>query len=335
MCFNAARLNVLARVASLSDRYAHAVHTALAQACPVQLKVMSFNTWGAGTNAGKSIDETVAAIRASGADIIGVQETQPEEELGNTNGPFANESAAAKLAKALGFYWHDQTRTYNAAKWANAILSRHPIEATTAHDLGVQIDVNGRRVFAFNLQLLDCPYQPFQLLGIPYCDAPFLNTAEEAVAAADATRRPAMDLLREDLEAAASADAVFVLGDLNEPSHRDWTARTAAAGRHPFAVQFPTARSVEDQGFVDTYRVAFPDEVAHPGYTWESPTENLPAPISPNICGQDDRIDYVFARGERLVVEKVEIVGEKTGAADIVVTPWPSDHRAVMATVRF
>jgi hypothetical protein len=31
----------------------------------------------------------------------------------------------------------------------------------------------------------------------------------------------------------------------------------------------------------------------------------------------------------------VQIVGEKTPDADLAVTPWPSDHRAVAATVRF
>lgn len=33
---------------------------------------MTFNVWGGGANEGKSIDETVAAIVAADADIIGV-----------------------------------------------------------------------------------------------------------------------------------------------------------------------------------------------------------------------------------------------------------------------
>jgi exodeoxyribonuclease III len=32
-------------------------------------------------------------------------------------------------------------------------------------------------------------------------------------------------------------------------------------------------------------------------------------------------------------VEKAEVVGERPERADIVVTPYPSDHRAVVATV--
>jgi exodeoxyribonuclease-3 len=34
-------------------------------------------------------------------------------------------------------------------------------------------------------------------------------------------------------------------------------------------------------------------------------------------------------------VEQAQIVGEKSPDADVVVAPWPSDHRAVVATVRF
>jgi endonuclease/exonuclease/phosphatase family metal-dependent hydrolase len=293
------------------------------------LTVMSFNVWGGGTNEGKSVDETAAAIRAAGADIVGLQETQAESpRCEEESCPPAGERIAAKLAAALGFHHYDQTRQ-NEALWSNAILSRYPIGEPTPHGLGVAIDVAGRRVWAFNVHLTDFPYQPYQLVGIPYGDAPFLDTGEAAARAAEDARGSAVRLLLEDIAAADGADAAFVFGDFNEPSHRDWTARTAAAGRHPVAVAFPSARAVESQGFVDAYRAAHPDEVASPGYTWEAVARPADAAV------HHDRIDYVFARGEGLVVERVQVVGEKTPEADLVVTPWPSDHRAVAATVRF
>ena len=40
------------------------------------LKVTTFNIWGGGANEGRPVDETVAAIEAEGADIIGVEETR-------------------------------------------------------------------------------------------------------------------------------------------------------------------------------------------------------------------------------------------------------------------
>ncbi len=293
------------------------------------LRVMTFNTWGGGANEGRPVDETAAVIRAAGADIVGVQETRREAaQCDEESCPPAGESVAAKLAAALGFHYYDQAKS-NDALWANAILSRYPIGAATPHDLGVAIDVDGRRVFAFNVHLTDYPYQPYQLVGIPYGAAPFLATGAEAERAAEAARGPGIRLLVEDLRAADGADAAFVFGDFNEPSHRDWTGRTVAAGRHPAAVRFPSARAVEALGFIDTYRAAHPDEVASPGYTWEAITR--PADVEVH----HDRIDYVFARGPGLVVEQARIIGGQAPEADLVVTPWPSDHRAVVSTVRF
>jgi endonuclease/exonuclease/phosphatase family metal-dependent hydrolase len=290
---------------------------------------MSYNIWGGGANEGKPVDETVAVIRAAGADIVGIQETRLESDPCTADVcPPAGESIAAAVAAALGFHHHDQTAV-NSALWANAIISRYPIGQASPNDLGVAIDVEGRTVWAFNIHLDDSPYQPYQLLGIEYGDAPFLATEAEAVAAAEATRGEALGLLTADLAAAEGADAAFIFGDFNEPSHRDWTAAAAAAGRHPIAVRYPTTLAVEALGFVDAFRAVFPDEVARPAFTW-TPTSDEADPED-----HHDRIDFVFARAPALTVEGAAIVGEKAPEADIVVTPWPSDHRAVAATVRF
>jgi exodeoxyribonuclease-3 len=69
--------------------------------------------------------------------------------------------------------------------------------------------------------------------------------------------------------------------------------------------------------------------VAMPAFTW-TPTSK------PTVkWDHHDRIDFVFARADDLTVEDAAIVGEKSPEAEIVVDPWPSDHRAVAATVRF
>ena len=47
-----------------------------------------------------------------------------------------------------------------------------------------------------------------------------------------------------------------------------------------------------------------------------------------------DRIDFVYFMGMGLEVKEVMIVGENEENADIVVTPYPSDHRAVVASFR-
>jgi len=294
---------------------------------PLPVRVVSFNVWGAGGNAGKPIDETVAVLKALDADIIGLQETQLEGEICSGDiCPARGESRAPALAEALGYYHYVQ-RKENAALWSNAILSRWPISAATQNDLGVRIEAPGRTLYTFNVHLWDYPYQPYQFAGIPYETAPFLTTPEEGVQAARAARGGAVDLLVAELGEARTGDAIFVTGDFNEPSWRDWTERAKAAGRHPQAVVFPAAKMLEEAGLTDTYRFVHPDELAKPGFTW-SPTT---APSDP--ADHHDRIDYVFAGGPLLSVTNAQVAGEAVPPAEIAFIPWPSDHRAVVADV--
>jgi exodeoxyribonuclease-3 len=291
--------------------------------------VMSFNIWGGGANEDKPIDDTVAAIEAVSPDVVGIQETQLEGPKCTARFcPPRGHSVAKELADALGYELYEQTQT-NDALWANAILSRHQIGEATPNDLGVEIDLDGRSVYAFNIHLDDSPYQPYQLLDIPYGGAPFIDTEQQAIRFAERTRGPAIELLQHDLMEADDADATFVFGDFNEPSGHDWTEEAVAAGNQPIAVEWPTTRALEDAGFEDVFRIANPDPVAKPAFTW--------TPSSKPTVSWDhhDRIDFVLARADNLDVESASIVGEKQPEADIVVRPWPSDHRAVAATVTY
>jgi exonuclease III len=293
------------------------------------LRVMSFNIWGGGANEGKGIEETVAAIKAAGADVVGLQETRLEPDpCTATDCPATGDSVAPAIAAALGWHVYDQTAS-NVALWANAVISRYPIGPASPNDLGVPLDVNGKTVWLFNIHLDDEPYQPYQLLGIEYGPAPFITTEAEAVTFATETRGPAMELLEADLAAAEGAAAVIVTGDFNEPSVHDWTPEAVAAGQKPVAVKWPTTGRLVADGFVDTYRAIHPDPVAKPAYTWtprydEAATDDHP-----------DRIDFVLVRGEGARVTDAAIVGEDGPRSDIVVMPWPSDHRAVVAEIDF
>ncbi len=290
------------------------------------ITVMSFNIYGGGANDGKPVDETVAAIRAAGADIIGVQETRLEGEVCDAvDCAPAGVSVAAAIASALGYYHYDQTAE-NPALWANAVISRFPIGPATPNDLGVPIDVNGTTVWAFNIHHDDEPYQPYQAMGIEYGPAPFTTDPAELVEWANRTRAPAMDLLMADM--AASDGVTVVFGDFNEPSHQDWTPEAVAAGQQPVAVAWPTTLRLTDAGFVDAYRAVWPDPVAKAAYTWTPlwTTED-------DLEDKHDRIDFVFVRGATVL--SAAIVGEPGPRSDIMVDPWPADHRAVAATIEF
>jgi endonuclease/exonuclease/phosphatase (EEP) superfamily protein YafD len=79
-------------------------------------------------------------------------------------------------------------------------------------------------------------------------------------------------------------------------------------------------------GFTDAWRTLYPDEMKNPGITW-SPAYKVGDPRT-----HHDRIDFVYFKGEGLKVTEVKIVGENKKNADIVVSPYPSDHRAVVAS---
>ena len=127
---------------------------------------------------------------------------------------------------------------------------------------------------------------------------------------------------------------VFLVGDFNAPSHLDWTPATVGQRPHVRSVvDWPVSRAIEAAGFRDTWREIHPDPVAEPGLTWwadRPPTGGYePGPDTPN-----DRIDIIYAAGPSTTTD-CRIVGEP-GARDVAISvdPWPSDHRAVMATFR-
>jgi exonuclease III len=163
-------------------------------------------------------------------------------------------------------------------------------------------------------------------LNIPYADAPFLTTADQAVQAALDARGAQVRQLLAEVKAVDSREVpMFITGDFNEPSHHDWTAATAALNRCPLHVEWPTTKAVEKSGFIDSFRSVNPHPVQRPGYTW-TPTTEITDPDD-----RHDRIDFVFVRATAVRINWVRIVGEAHEFADIVVKPYPSDHRAVVA----
>ena len=296
---------------------------------PSELTLATFNTWGAGANEGQSIAVTVAVLKAIDADIFALQELRAEspgcfEQTCLPAGP----SAATDLAAALDYHLYEQSGT-NDALWANAILSRYPILSALPEDLGVLIDVDGRRVAILNVHLPDYPYQPYQLVGIEYGDAPMLRDEVSTIDAALDARGKGVDLLLNVIGQVYGAELIAVCGDFNEPSHLDWTSLAAQAGRHPIAVRFPASRKLSGAGFVDAFREVRRDEVAFPGFTW-TPSESM------DDSGEHhDRIDFVYLKGTDVRVMSVAVIGESPATSDIVVEPWSSDHRAVLVRARF
>ncbi len=280
-----------------------------------RLRVMTFNIWVGGESGGQPLTQTAKVIEAARADVVGVQESHGEERNGKKN------DAARAIAEQLGWHYFDQGDD------DCGIISRYKIVDHTPKKWGAAVELpSGRRVWVFNAHFMHTPYQPYQLLRIPYNDAPFITTEAEAIDEAKKARAEQVaEMLKEINSVRREGTPIFVTGDFNEPSSLDWTEAVAKAGKCPLAVRWPTTAAILDAGFVDAYRVARPFLLSSPGYTW-TPTTAVDDPHD-----RHDRIDFVLVGGSGAKVVAAEVVGEAKEWADVVVAPFPSDHRGVVA----
>jgi exodeoxyribonuclease III len=267
---------------------------------PLAVRVMTYNIYVGGTRLGQPLEQTVAVIQAAGADIVGLQEQSHH---------------ADDIAAALGF----DHRVHGNSP---AILSRWPIVSASPQGIVVELP-NDRRAHVYNVHFAPYPYQPYDLRDEK------LNSAAEAVAAARETRGSAVRALLNEARPALDRDAiVFITGDFNEPSHLDWTPAAAAAGMNfGYAVRWPTSTALADAGVTDAFRAVYPDPVKRPAPTW--------TPLADAADNEvHDRIDLIYFAGRGVEAVDARVIGEDGADADIVVTPYPSDHRAVVATFR-
>ena len=304
---------ILAGLFVVGPRFVNLLH---AQADEEVVSVMSYNIHRGGVVMLKQpLSQTAKVIRSAKADIVGIQETRSPRG-----------DKLVELAKLLGWN-HDMGNGSN-------ILTRYKIVKSLVNGIKVELD-SGREAYVFNLHLPSHPYQPYQLLGIRpkwhkhKFDIEFIKTEAEAIKWAKKARgREVTKLLRNIRSISDKQASVFVVGDFNEPSHLDWTARAAKAGRHPIKVEYPHSLAMTKAGFADAYRRIYPNEMENPGYTWSS-FYKFDDPTT-----HHDRIDFVYFKGKGIRLNEVKIVGETRKDADIVISPYPSDHRAVVADFR-
>jgi endonuclease/exonuclease/phosphatase family metal-dependent hydrolase len=262
--------------------------------------VMTFNVW----LGGEVVDfgKVREVIRRSGADIVGLQEAE-----GNTR----------RIARLIGWpYWSDRLH----------VVSRYPlIDPPEARGRYVLAQVRPGEVFALgNVHLTSDPYGPDAVQDG--------RTLRQVLRLERSTRLPEIRAALRGLRPALRAGIPTLLtGDFNTPSHLDWTpAAVGAREQVRYAVPWPVTRAVEAAGFRDAYRATHPDPVAEPGITW---TFGTPFPrLAPDVAV--DRIDMVHASAGVDVLSSG--IAGPPGTADVTwpIDPYPSDHRAVAATVR-
>jgi len=268
---------------------------------PMRLKVMVFNIEYGGTQV--SFKKIAEVVRKADPDVVGVEEAE-------TNTP--------RLAKLAGYPYYDS---------GMQIVSKYPIlEPSAAHGVYAFIEVQPGKVVAIsNVHLPSDPYGPNWVRDG--------KTAQQVLALEDRVRVPAIQQQVAVLpKLAAQGTPVFVTGDFNEPSHLDYTQAAVGTRKEvKYVMDWPVSQAMAGAGFKDSYRTAHPDPVKDPGLTWWAARPKV-AGWNPTAKDPQDRIDFVYTAGPSKVVSS-QIVGEEGNpAASITVTPWPSDHRAVLST---
>lgn len=267
-------------------------------AATTTVRVMQFNIEYGGTVV--DFDSVPAAIEAADADVVAVQEGY---------------GSMAKLAKALGWdYFDRRTQT----------VSQYPL--ITPSDPAfpeVLVAASPGRTFALiNVHLPSTGYGPNK--------AATGASADELIAGEKGRLKalqPAKDAVA---RLHVEGTPVVLTGDFNAPSHLDWIEATDGQRDHVSPVQWPVSMAVEDAGLTDAYRAVHPDPATDEGLTWPA-SRPKSGSYNPGPAGKPaDRIDQMYTSSD-IAVTDAEIVGEKKAAdTDIAVTPWPSDHRAVV-----
>ena len=292
ICTGLLSTSCIAAAASVTERGEHVTD-------PMALRLMSFNIEWGGTHV--RFDSVAEAIRISGAEIVGVQEAE-----GNL----------ARLAAELGWYY--DLRSY--------VISRYPVIAPEAAG-GKYALVEVRRGEVVALANVHLPSTPS---GAAWLRAG--RTPEQVVAMERRVRLVVMQPFIAPLPAlAAKGLPVFLSGDFNAPSHEDWTEATI--GRFPHrdhTVAWPVTQAVAAAGLRDAFRDIHSDPIAHPGFTWWAARPRI-RDYNPTDTTRRSRIDFLWYGGSDRVLDS-HLVGEADAAEVAVsVTPWPSDHRAVVA----
>ena len=279
---------------------------------PNTLRVMTFNLWHGGDAVELPRDTTVKyqleAIRRANADVVGFQEQTANQS--------DNASRAQLLADSLGWHCH-------IIDGSRAVISRFDIRPTDATRVSqaVLLQLPGDKEIVFGvMHLMYTPYEPYDI-----ADKKLLST-EAAEVSARETRLHQVQGMLDEIATYTDYPTVLV-GDFNEPSCLDWTAEAIKARGDtllPFAVKWPSTALLIDSGFKDAYREVYPDVKQRPGYTWTA-VEGLWR--DPEI---HDRIDLIYISTDRFTVRQAVVVGERSPMTDMVIEPWPSDHRAVV-----
>ena len=331
-----------------------------ASADPIELRVLAFNILTGGNGAGPNGASPLSGKPRHAAIAAAIERVDPHVVLVQEE---SGELRIIEILQANDPSWHRR----GGGQRGQAVYARYPIEGINQNTSRI-MHPDGPFV-VHNVHWPPYPYGPYEirtklLAGEPVDVQEILRMVDKGEVYADAYRSVQPSL--------AAGVPVIVGGDFNEPSHLDWTARYVEQGGERW-VDNPTETMMKYEiawkgtsmlenpesyraefglepdaplpGLIDAFRAIRPNEVADRGNTWTpryakgSPgrgnwgAEGFDDPLEAQPTAILDRIDMIHV-SENLVPRSVLVLGDAGDPdSDIEFADWPSDHRAVLATL--
>lgn len=323
------------------------------QPVSASLKVMQFNIWHEGTSVANGLTYIRDVINEVNPDLVCFSEVS--NSSGDWTTKIVNELAALGKTYYRGYVIGSDV----------SLISKYPITSSGPivgeRTVPFTINVNGASVVVCPSHLDYTYYSTYLPRGYACGGSGKYagwNAFSPFVPDTDVSAIEAQNLAsRRDEQIAALIDymenetrPVLLIGDFNEPSCLDWTARQANLYDHNGVVfEWNTTLALKNKGFVDAYRQVYPDEVLNPGITWPAIATGAGNTSWAPLSDERDRIDYIFYKGTGITATAASLVGPKACYVKSVATtegngedvfeastmPWPSDHKAVTATINF
>jgi PKD repeat protein len=319
----------------------------------VSLKVMQFNIWREGTSVPNGLAYIRDVINAVNPDMVCFS------EVTNASGDWT-----AKIINELETLGKTYYRGYVTGSDVS-LISKYPITSSGSlvgeRTVPFTVNINGAAVVVCPSHLDYTYYATYLPRGYacggsgkyagwnafsPF--APETNVsaieAQNLASGRDEQIGAFIDYMKNETR------PVLLIGDFNEPSCLDWTSKQANLYDHNGVVyEWTTTLALKNNGFVDAYRQVYPDEVVNPGITWPAVATGVGSTSWAPLSDERDRIDYIFYKGANTTATAASLVGPKGcyvrnaettdgNGGDVFEAsnmPWPSDHKAVTATISF
>jgi len=300
------------------------------------LRVLVWNVLHGGNDVDRGPEKALAVIRSVSPDIVLLQESYDIDGDRPKLGAWL--AGALSEGPSGGLEW----KQHQAQSTHLCVLTPLDIEATFFHHewhgVGARLrDAVGRELLVWSIWIDWRSFITYTLRDTPEISDEDLLAGERV----GSSRQQQADAIIAHLRDSGQLDAdipLLVGGDWNCPSHLDWTVDTARVYKRRRALALPVSTAMQRAGFMDTFRMVYPNPVQRPGITW--------SPLHRTTGGPDARVEQAFERIDRLYLKNpasptdgwvlrpvsghvLPVVWEDESVAQVD-RLFPSDHGAVV-----